>query len=326
QPDRTRAALPQSPRAVPAASRALIAASTTALKEILHACRKHTVYCEFGAWGTACLDADTGRLIWSRKLVVDHQVGPGSSPVICGKLLILVRDGIDQQYIAALDKATGATVWQTDRPSLSGTPSTLRKAFSTPLVFRSDGREQLVATGARWIVAYEPANGKELWCVDTGGSFSNASRPVYGLGLVFAATSYGSSVLRAIRPDGRGDVTATHVVWQQQRSVPKLSSPVVVGDELFLVTDNGIASCQDARSGAVQWTERLSGDYSAAPVSADGRIYYFAEDGTTTVVRAGQTFERLAENRIEGRILASPAFVDHTILLRTATHLYRLGP
>ena len=183
------------------------------------------VYCEFGALGTACLEADTGHVIWSRKLVVDHQVGPGSSPVVYGNLLILVRDGIDQQYVTALDKATGATVWQTNRPSLSGTLPTLRKAFSTPLVFRADGREQLVATGARWIVSYEPATGKELWCVDTGGTFSNASRPVYGCGLIFAGTSYGDSALRAIRPDGRGDVTATHVVWQQQRSVPKLSSP-----------------------------------------------------------------------------------------------------
>ncbi len=284
------------------------------------------VYCEFGAMGTVCLDAATGQVIWSRKLVVDHQVGPGSSLVVHGRLLILVRDGIDQQYVAAVDKATGETVWKTERPPLSGTPLTLRKAFSTPLVFRVESREQMVVTGARWIVSYEPATGKELWRVDTGGTFSNASRPAYGCGLVFAGTSYGGSVLRAISPDGRGDVTATHVRWQTQRAVPKQTSPLLVGDELYLVSDSGIVSCQDARSGVVHWSERLSGIYSASPVSADGRVYCFGEDGTTTVLRAGKQFERLAENRIEGRVLASPALVDQAILIRTATHLYCVGP
>ena len=252
---------------------------------------------------------------------VDHQVGPGSSPVVHGHLLILVRDGVDQQYLTALEKTTGEPVWKTQRPPLATSPS-FRKAFSTPLVIQLDGREQLVSTGAKWIASYEPATGKELWRVDTGGSFSNSSRPAFGAGLVFAGTSYSASALRAIRPDGSGDVTVTHVQWQQQRSIPKRSSPLLAGEELYLISDNGIATCLDARSGTVHWTQRLPGAYAASPVLAEGRIYYFAEDGRTTVARAGKQYDRLAENRLDGRILASPAFANQAIFLRTDSHLY----
>jgi outer membrane protein assembly factor BamB len=282
------------------------------------------VFCDFGAMGTACVDAVTGAVVWSRRLVVDHQVGPGSSPVPYDNLLVLVRDGIDQQYIAALDQATGETVWRTDRPPLAPASPTVRKAFSTPLVFQHAGRDQMVVTGARWIVSYEPAIGKELWRVDTGNSFSNITRPVYGCGLVFAATSFGGSVLRAIRPDGQGDVTATHVAWQQTRMVPKHSSPLLVGDELYLVADNGVVSCLDARSGAINWSQRLPGTVLASPVAANGRIYFFGETGATTVVRPGKEFGRLAENHLDGRVLASPALVDQAVILRTATHLYKI--
>lgn len=282
------------------------------------------VYCDFGAWGTACVEADTGAVVWRRQLVIEHAVGPGSSPVVHGNLLILVRDGCDEQYVTALDKDTGQTVWRTARPPLATPSAVMRKSFSTPLAFEADGRPQLVAIGAQWVAAYEPASGRELWRVDTGRTFSNIARPAYGCGLVFACTAYGGSVLSAIRPDGQGDVTATHVVWQQQRSVPKRSSPLVAGDELYLLSDQGIASCLDARTGAVHWSERLAGACSASPVHAAGRLYFFAEDGATVVVRPGRTFERLAENRLDGRVLASPAFVDRAILVRTDTHLYRL--
>lgn len=283
------------------------------------------LYCDFGTLGTVCVAEDAGEILWRKRLPVDHQVGPGSSPVIHGRLLILVRDGIDEQYLVALDKASGETVWKTKRPSFPpGSPS-MRKAFSTPLVVQTNAAEQLIATGARWVVSYESATGKELWRVDTGGSFSNSTRPVFGGGLIFVGTSYSASVLRAIRPGGSGEVTATHVQWQCQKAVPKLSSPLLVGEELYMVADNGIASCLNARSGSVHWTQRLPGNYSASPVFAEGRIYYFAQDGKTTVLRAGKQFERLAENQLDGRVRASPAFVDHTILLRTERDLCCIG-
>jgi outer membrane protein assembly factor BamB len=283
------------------------------------------VVCDFGTMGTACLDAETGRVVWSRRFVADHQVGPGSSPVAQGRLLFLLRDGIDEQYVTAVDQATGATVWKTERPSLAATSPSFRKAFSTPLLFRAAGRDQLVAVGARWIVSYEPQTGRELWRIDTGGSFSNISRPVFGGGLLFAGTSYPNAVLRAIGTDGSGDVTATHVLWEQPRFVPRTPSPLLVDGQIYLIADNGIASCLDALTGKVQWTERVGGSYSASPVFADGRIYCFSENGRTTIIRSGRQYERLRENRLDGHILASPAFVNHTLVLRTDQYLYRIA-
>lgn len=283
------------------------------------------LYCDFGTMGTVCVSEDKGEILWRKRLPVDHQVGPGSSPVIHGSLLILTRDGIDEQYLIALDKATGDRVWKTKRPSLPpGSPS-MRKAFSTPLVVQANGREQLISIGARWMVSYEPVTGKELWRVDTGASFSNSLRPVFGCELIFAGTSYSASVMRAIRLDGNDDVTATHVQWQCPKGVPKIPSPLLVGDELYMVSDNGIASCLDSRTGTIHWTQRLPGSYSASPVYAEGRIYCFGQSGKTTILRAGKQHERLAENQLDGRVLASPAFVDHTILLRTERDLYCIG-
>ncbi len=282
------------------------------------------LYCDFGAMGTACLDTETSEIVWTRQLQIEHQVGPGSSPILHGDLLMLARDGCDQQYITALDKRTGQPIWSTDRPPLATSVTPYRKAFSTPLVIEHEGQEQMVIPGAQWMASYDPATGRELWRVDTGPTFSNSSRPVYGCGLVFCGTAYGGSYLLAIRPDGRGDVTSTHVAWQTQRSVPKRSSPLLVGDELYMVADNGIATCLDARSGEVHWTERLDGSFSAAPVHAAGRIYFFSESGTTTVIQPSKEFRRLAENSLDGRIMATAAFVDGSVFLRTDTHLYRI--
>ncbi|MCL4203777.1 MAG: PQQ-binding-like beta-propeller repeat protein [Pirellulaceae bacterium] len=282
------------------------------------------LYCDFGTLGTVCLDTSSGNASWTRRLEIEHQVGPGSSPLIHGDLLVLVRDGCDRQYVTALDKHTGRTVWTADRPPMATSVAVYRKAFSTPLVIEHDGTEQLVIPGAQWMVAYEPATGRELWRVDTGPTFSNSARPVYANGLVFCGTAYGGSFLLAIRPDGQGDVTQTHVAWQTQRSVPKRSSPLVVDGHLYMVADNGIATCLDASSGSEHWTERLGGSFSAAPVAAAGRIYLFSEDGTTTVIQPGTPFRQLAANKLDGRIMATPAFVDSSIFLRTDTHLYRI--
>jgi outer membrane protein assembly factor BamB len=282
------------------------------------------LYCDFGAMGTACIETETGEVVWTRQLKVDHQVGPGSSPILHGDLLILTRDGCDQQFVAALDKESGTTVWTTKRPPLATSTAVLRKAFSTPLVIQHDGKEQMVSPGAQWMVAYDPATGRELWRVDTGSTFSNSARPVYGAGLIFCGTAYGGTYLLAIRPDGRGDVTQTHVQWQTNRSVPKRSSPLLLDAALYMVADNGVASCLDVRTGEVHWTRRLGGSYSAAPVSAGDWIYFFGEDGTTTVIEPGRKFSQVAKNSVNGRIMSTPAFVDGTVFLRTDTHLYAI--
>jgi len=282
------------------------------------------VYCDFGAMGTVCVDATTGKTLWSRHLVIEHQVGPGSSPILYGDTLILTRDGCDEQYVTALDKDTGKTVWKTDRPSHDTSVVVYHKAFTTPLVFEEDGVEQMVVVGAQWIVSYDPATGKERWRVDTGPTFSNASRPVYGDGMVYVCTAYGGAQMLAIHTDGRGDVTDTHVAWVLRRATPKRTSPLLVEGHLCFVSERGIASCIDARTGESYWSERFDGVYSASPICADGRVYFFGENGTTTVVQPGDSFRSLAENHLDGRIMATPAFVDRSIILRTDTHLYRI--
>lgn len=282
------------------------------------------VYCDFGAMGTACVNTATGKIVWSRHLSVEHQVGPGSSPILYGDTLILTRDGCDQQYIAALDKTTGRTVWKTPRPPHDTSVMVYRKSFTTPVVFEDNGVEQMGVVGAQWIVSYDPTTGKERWRVDTGPTFSNASSPVYGDGMVYVCTAYGGTRMYAICTDGHGDVTDTHIAWELQRSTPRRTSPLLIDHQLYLVSERGVASCVDAKTGEVCWSERLDGAFSASPVFASGRVCFFGENGTATVVQPDDSFRRLAENEIDGRIMATPAFVDRSIVLRTDTHLYRI--
>ncbi len=282
------------------------------------------LYCDFGTMGTVCLDTGSGKILWKRRLPVEHQVGPGSSPVLHGNLLVLVRDGCDIQYVAALDKNSGETVWKTDRPPIDTDYTPYKKSFSTPLVVGKAGEQQMIVPGSKWIVSYAPDSGRPIWQVDTGESFSNSSRPAFGHGMAFVCTAYGGSYLLAIRTDGRGDVTDTHVKWTGKKQVPKRSSPLLVGDELYIVSDKGVATCLDARTGKVHWAERILGNCSASPVYADGRIYFFGEDGRTAVVRPQKQFALLGQSEIEGPVMASVAIADGAFLLRTGTHLYRI--
>ncbi|MBN2477367.1 MAG: PQQ-binding-like beta-propeller repeat protein [Pirellulales bacterium] len=282
------------------------------------------LYCDFGTNGTACLDTATGEVVWRRRLRLDHQVGPGSSPVLHEDLLVLVRDGCDAQYVTALDKRTGQTVWKTERPPIEAAYLPYRKAFSTPLVIETGGSRQVVVPGAKWVVSYEPATGRPIWWANYGAGFSNAPRPVFGHGMVYICTGFASQQLWAIRADGRGDVTETHVAWKASRQIPKRSSPLLVGDELYLVADAGVATCFDARTGETRWCERIAGNYSASPVLADGRIYFCSQEGKITLLKPGTEFVRLAENHLNGRLMASPVIVDRALLLRSDTHLYRI--
>jgi len=283
------------------------------------------LYCDFGTFGTACLNAKTGKIFWKTRLPVDHQVGPGSSPVLCQNLLVLVRDGRDAQYLAALDKRTGKEVWKTNRPPITTSSGNQKKSFVTPLLVKAAGRTQLISPGAHWVVSYDPASGKELWRVRHGMGFSIGSCPVFGDGMVFFSTGCMKPQLWAVRADGEDDVTATHIAWKTTRQVPILSSPVLAGDEIYWISDDGMANCSDARSGEVHWQERLGGKHYASPLLAEGRIYFFGNDGKSTVIKAGKKFEKLAENQIEGQVTATPAILDRTIFLRTDTHLYRIG-
>jgi len=283
------------------------------------------LYCDFGTFGTAALEAATGRVLWKTRVALDHQVGPGSSAVLWQDLLVLVRDGRDAQFVVALDKRSGQIVWRADRPPIEARSGNLKKSFVTPLLVRTEAGPQLVAPAAHWVVAYEPASGREIWRVRHGEGFSIGSSPVFGHGLVFFSTGCMRAQLWAVRPDGKGDVTGTHVVWKTPRQVPVMSSPVLAAEELYWVSDDGVATCADARTGQVHWRERLGGAFLASPLSAAGRVYFFHRDAKTTVIQAGKTFTVLAENSLEGFLVATPALVDGAIFLRTDTSLYRIG-
>jgi len=275
------------------------------------------VYLHFGAYGTACV-TQSGEVVWKTRLDYDNgQHGPGGSPVIYDNLLILSCDGQDVQYVIALDKLTGKVRWKKLREGY--------QAYTTPLIVRLPAGDQVISPGAFRAVSYEPRTGKELWQVRYGDGFSNVPRPVYGNGLVFICTGFQQPSLLAVRLDGRGDVTKSHIAWTLKRGVSLTPSPLLVGDELYMVSDNGVASCIDAKTGASHWQVRLGGNHSASPIYADGRIYFLSEEGESVVIAPGKEFKALAKNQLDGPTLASMAVSGASIFVRSQTHLYRLS-
>ncbi len=284
------------------------------------------LYCHFGAYGTACLDVESGKVLWKNtEHHVDHQNGPGASPALWDNLLILNFDGIDTQYVAALDKQSGETAWTTKRSGAMPEKPEFRKTYSTPAVVEHDGRPQVVVPGADWVYAYDPATGREIWKAAYGMlGFSTVPRPIFGHGMTFISTSFIRPRLLAVRYDGTGDVTDTHIEWHIDGQLPRKTSMLLIGDELTFTSDNGIATCLDARTGDEHWKERIEGNYSASPLFADGRLYFFSQEGKATVVARGTEYSHLADNILDGGFMASPAVADKAIFLRTETHLYRI--
>jgi len=276
------------------------------------------VYVHFGAEGTAALSS-SGDIVWKTRLPYESQHGNGGSPVLYGDLLILSCDGSDDAFVVALDKGTGKVRWKTSRRQPAD------QAYSTPLVIRVGERDEVVSVGAFRAAAYDPLTGKEIWRVSYGDGFSNVPRPVYGHGLVYIATGFQQPSLLAVRADGAGDVTKTHIAWTLRRGAPLTPSPLLVGDELYVVNDVGIASCLDAKTGETRWLQRLGGEYSASPVVADGRIYFLSEGGVATVIAPGKEFRKLATSSLDGETLASMAVSGGSIFIRTDSHLYRIG-
>ena len=283
------------------------------------------LWVHYGSAGTACLDTAEGKILWTRQdLPCDHWRGPGSSPIVFRDLLIINFDGYDLQYVVALDKHTGKTVWKTDRSIDYGTDNgDLKKAYCTSKVFEHQSRLQLVSPAAVGTVAYDPLTGKELWKVYHGG-FNPAARPLYSHGLVIINTEGGLRLL-AVRPDGTGDVTQTHIAWSYGRATPTRPSQLIVGDHLYMVNDQGIVTCLDVRTGEPTWTHRMGGRHSASPIHADGRIWLFDEEDRSRVIEANpREFRLLAENPLDAGCMASPAVIGDALIVRTKTHLYRI--
>jgi outer membrane protein assembly factor BamB len=279
------------------------------------------LYAHFGTHGTACIDTTTGKVIWERRdLHVDHFRGPGSSPILWKNLLILTFDGFDRQYLAALDKTTGKDAWLKDRgikfPKEDGD---LKKGYSTPSILEHNGKPQLVSSAAEATIAYDPASGDELWRVIHGG-MNEATVPLFGSGLIFLTNGHKTNLL-AVRQGGSGDVTM-NIAWRVTRGVPTRPSPLLVGDLLFMVSDAGVASCLEAKTGEVIWQERLGGAFSSSPICVGGNIYMADEDGKTHVVAAERAFKSVSVNKLDAGCMASPAIAGNSLFLRTKTHLY----
>jgi outer membrane protein assembly factor BamB len=275
------------------------------------------VYVHFGADGTAALTT-SGDVLWKTRLPYESQHGNGGSATLYDDLLIVSCDGADQAYVVALDKKTGKIRWKTSRRQ------PWDQAYSTPLVIRVGNQDQVVSIGAYRAAAYDPQSGKEIWRVSYEDGFSNVPRPVYGHGLVYIATGFQEPSLLAVRADGKGDVTKTHIVWTMRRGAPYTPSPILIGDELYMVSDIGIVTCLEATTGKIHWQQRINGNYSASPIFADGRIYFQSEEGVTTVLEPGKQFRQLATNSLDGLTFASIAVSNGSLFIRSNTHLYRI--
>ena len=292
------------------------------------------VYITFGSPGTAAIDTKTFKVIWERRdFECNHFRGSGSSPVIFRDMLLMHFDGSDHQFVVALDKRTGKTIWRTERSidfqdlDKNGKPAAegdLRKAFSTPHVEQINGRWEMISLGAKAAYGYDPFTGKELWRVEERGQHSASTRPVLGFGMIFYPTGFSNGQLYAVRTGGNGLLTDSHVAWRVKRGASNKPSILLIDDLIYMIGDTGIATCVEAKTGEIVWQQRVGGEYSASPVYADGKIWMFSEEGKTTVLNPGRTFEKVAENNLDEGFLASPAIAGKAFFLRTRTHLYRI--
>ena len=275
------------------------------------------VYVHFGATGTAAVST-TGDIVWRTRFPYISQHGNGGSPILHDGRLVVSIDGYDTAFLVAVDPRTGEERWRSTRPD------PVSQAYSTPIVIRVADRDQIVNVSAFRTTGHDPLTGEEIWTVGYPNGFSNVPRPVYGHGLVYLSTGFQTPALLAVRADGAGDVTRSHIAWQLRRGAPLTPSPILVGNELYVVSDFGIATCVDALTGDIHWQQRLGGNHSASPVFAGGRIYFQNEEGVTMVVAPGTEYRELARNRLDGSTLASMAVSDGALFIRTDTHLYRI--
>jgi outer membrane protein assembly factor BamB len=302
------------------------------------------LYATFGAAGTACLDTETGKVLWTRRdIECNHFRGAGSSPILYSNLFFLNFDGSDHQFVVALDKQSGRTVWQKNRSidfqdlGPDGQPEQggdYRKAFATCQVATFDGRTMLLSPGSKALYAYDLSSGIELWRVEERSSYSTATRPVTGHGLVFVPTGFASGQVLAIQPGKQGEVLDAKapgptdmqlkVVWKTKKNAPKKPSLLLLGDLLYAIEDNGVATCWEAMTGTVVWSEHIGGHYSASPLAAGDRVYVFSEEGKTTVLATGREFKKLAESQLGDGFMASPAVSGNALFLRSRSHLYRV--
>lgn len=283
--------------------------------------RDGAIFVHFGTLGTARLAAADGDIQWTTKELVYAPVhGSGGSPVLEDGKLFVVCDGSSQPFVAAIDAESGKLAWKTPR----SVEARVSHSFATPALAKVEGKTQVLAPGPNHLAAYDPGSGVELWRVQAPG-WSVVPQPVIGHGLVIYNHDYDHPELIAVRLGGAGDVTESHIAWRLQRGAPSSPSPLLVDDELYFVSDNGIASCVNVRTGERHWSERLGGNYSASPIFANDKILFLNEDGLATWIESGQQFKLSGTNEVPGRTFATPAFSDGAMFLRTDEHLYKIA-
>jgi outer membrane protein assembly factor BamB len=292
------------------------------------------VYLHFGTYGTACVNTSNGNVVWKRTdLNCDHVQGPGSSPILYKDLVILHIEGIDVQYLIALNKNTGETVWKTDRPAVLNEPLLPigRKAYITPIVMKVKGKDLLISNGSAVCVAYDPQTGKEVWRI-VQGEDSTIAMPLTENGIVYFNTSFVTPAdgdkyaeLLAVNPDGEGDVGNTNVLWRFKFPILQLLSPVVKDGLIYTVDTRNVLYCLDAKTGLEVYSKKLKQKYNSSPIYAGENIYFTSVKGETMVIKAGNQFQIVAENKLPGEVYATPAILRNSILMRTDNQLYRIG-
>lgn len=286
---------------------------------------KH-VYFHFGTFGTAAVERKSNAVVWqTQNYPLEHEAGPGSSPVLNNGLLIVNCDGCDQQFVVALDAETGEQVWKTERTGKLNPSPMMKKAFCTPIIAQRNGRDELISPGANWVYAYEPDTGEELWKVSYGQlGFSNVAQPVTDGETLFVCTCFGKSKIMAIDFSGESPITEDNIKWDYRKQVPNMPSPIVIDGAVYFVNDRGIMTCLDAETGTRYWQSRLRGGFSSSPLLADGKIYVGNHDGEMFVIEPNKKeLVILAENTLDSQIMASPVAFGQTLYVRTADSLYR---
>ena len=292
------------------------------------------VYLNFGSSGTSCVSTDNGQVIWKRDdLKCDHMQGTGASPMLYKDLLIIHYEGTDHQFIVALNKKNGETVWLVHRPAEYYEPLAPvgKKAYITPLVVNIGGKDLLISNGAAVCVAYDVQTGQEVWRV-VQGEDSTIAMPFYEDGIVFFYTSFVTppggekyAEMLAVDPKGSGDITKSNVLWRLKTPILQLLTPLVKDGVIYTIDSRNNLLVIEAKSGNTLYTKKMKNKYNASPVYAGGRVYFTSVKGETLVLKAGRTLEVVAENKLPGDLFATPAIARNSILMRNEFSLYRIG-
>lgn len=267
----------------------------------------------------AAYDLEGNQLWQQRPGVFSSKHGYCSCPVLWKNMVIVNGDHDGEAYIVALDQKSGETIWKTGRPNKL-------RSYCTPIIREIDGRTQLILSGSESVASYDPENGTQHWVLD-GPTEQFVASLVYNedLNLLFMTCGFPQKHMLAIRPDGSGNVTKTHVVWRDTAGASYVPSPIAIGDYFLVVADNGVASCFVAGTGERYWRERLPGGHSASIIAANGLAYFISDEGIVSVLKPGPEFKVIAQSEVGENVYASPAVYGDQFFIRGEEHLFCIG-